>query len=458
MEITPEHFAFDNWVVVVSNGVVTLGDCGEQPFSNRHYGFNFRRSCAGLGWVRGRRSAVRLPSHCSPSLAQGRSTISYHGRRYCRIGITCRKITSSFVQENLHVFDAKYAQWLCENRQFRKSAFQGSDFTKRRTRNRVDKILALYCCTRTKLARKISSQKITRRMVFAFIFGHQTYYRSHGYVDRNEAGMSVRVISMVWETKCDSYIEKLVLVALADNANDERIAFPSVKTLAVKCDLSESGVKLQLKKLAKKGLINVRSTTGRISNEYTVLPSQPVTGVTGHVDEANPSRQNSNQSPWYLKPVTQVTANHIEPSNEPITSKTKIMFNGELKVECQDFVNRWMSAQEEDFKERAVRPDKTPAKLISLCAQGFKAAELVNVARAAWKNKDGWYCERSVAMDFFLKHFENIRGELKNGNKTSGRSGSKNTGSRTVGTINEGKTGQYARVGTLVQVPNAGRP
>ena len=85
----------------------------------------------------------------------------------------------------------------------------------------------------------------------------------------NRTNMSVRIMSKVWDSQLGSHTEKLVLLALADNANDEGLCWPSRKTIARKCDLSETAVRNQIKEFESAGLISITETGGgHLSNRY----------------------------------------------------------------------------------------------------------------------------------------------------------------------------------------------
>lgn len=84
--------------------------------------------------------------------------------------------------------------------------------------------------------------------------------------------MSLRLMSAVWDLQTESHTQKLVLLALADNANDEGVCWPSIATIAKKCNLTKRSVQLQIRKLEKGRLLKVKSEPFR-SNTYhlTVL-------------------------------------------------------------------------------------------------------------------------------------------------------------------------------------------
>src|SRR5208282_3263960 len=84
--------------------------------------------------------------------------------------------------------------------------------------------------------------------------------------------MSIKYMSRVWDIDCKTHTEKLVLLALSDNANDQGKCWPSLKHLAKKCCLSERGVILQIQKLESIGWLKM-DKEHRKANIYHLFPS-----------------------------------------------------------------------------------------------------------------------------------------------------------------------------------------
>jgi len=82
--------------------------------------------------------------------------------------------------------------------------------------------------------------------------------------------MSVRVMTAVWELDLPDS-DKLVLLALADCANDEGHCWPSVRSLTIKCSKSERTIQGSIKRLVDEGHLIRREVPGKGCN-YTVLP------------------------------------------------------------------------------------------------------------------------------------------------------------------------------------------
>jgi DNA-binding transcriptional regulator YhcF (GntR family) len=67
--------------------------------------------------------------------------------------------------------------------------------------------------------------------------------------------MSIHYISQAWKTPVADAKAKLVLLKLADNANDEGIAWPHIETIAAETGLSRSSVFKALNELENGGIV-----------------------------------------------------------------------------------------------------------------------------------------------------------------------------------------------------------
>lgn len=83
--------------------------------------------------------------------------------------------------------------------------------------------------------------------------------------------MSIRVMNWVWDYSPAKGTELLLLLAIADAANDDGTnAFPSITTLARKTRLDSRTVRRIVRKLTAEGHIEVDERGGRESNRYSV--------------------------------------------------------------------------------------------------------------------------------------------------------------------------------------------
>lgn len=84
--------------------------------------------------------------------------------------------------------------------------------------------------------------------------------------------MSIGWMTRVWDSPEPSHpTDRLMLLALADNANDEGYCWPSVETLQQKCQLqSLRGARKVLERLEESGFVRRISRPGR-SNVYELI-------------------------------------------------------------------------------------------------------------------------------------------------------------------------------------------
>ncbi|MDQ7986230.1 helix-turn-helix domain-containing protein [Pseudomonas sp. G34] len=90
--------------------------------------------------------------------------------------------------------------------------------------------------------------------------------------------MSIKAMNWAWEQPLPP-VPKLVLMALADNADDHGYCWPKMKTIAAKCSTSERTVQRTIKTLLAAGLLKKDarfSASGRqVSNGYTLALTYP---------------------------------------------------------------------------------------------------------------------------------------------------------------------------------------
>lgn len=119
-----------------------------------------------------------------------------------------------------------------------------------------------------------------------------------------------------------SCTDKIVLLALADNANDEGRCFPSVQTLATKCSLTDRGIQKVFQRLESMLLMTREERSGR-STIYTVTPERYSPPNAIHPEHSSPTPEHgsppppnaSAQTPEHGSPI--ILRNHqIEPSKK----------------------------------------------------------------------------------------------------------------------------------------------
>lgn len=131
-------------------------------------------------------------------------------------------------------------------------------------------------------------------------------------------------------TKVGNSLRKLVLIKLADNANDQGECWPSHSYIADQCECSKSAVKTHIADLIKSGLLTKENRLGgekgNKSNIYVLqldksMPSEDI-GV-GHQKAQGGSPENLG---WVTRKhrggsSESYRTSHIEPVNEPLNNK-----------------------------------------------------------------------------------------------------------------------------------------
>lgn len=86
--------------------------------------------------------------------------------------------------------------------------------------------------------------------------------------------MSIALMSAAWKLPSKCPAEKLVLLAICDSANDEGVCWPSVATVARKCDVSERRVQQIFDSFEQRGVLKrsrrSRSDGSQASNYLTI--------------------------------------------------------------------------------------------------------------------------------------------------------------------------------------------
>jgi DNA-binding MarR family transcriptional regulator len=131
-------------------------------------------------------------------------------------------------------------------------------------------------------------------------------------------GMSIRIMSQVWENGPEDRGELLVMLALADFADDRGRCWPSIATIAKRARMTTRSAQRILRKLQSEGAVTISTGTGRAGcNEYVITPDARVTPDT--VSPLTPvSRPPDARVTPPLTPASpEPSLNHQEPSVTP---------------------------------------------------------------------------------------------------------------------------------------------
>lgn len=137
--------------------------------------------------------------------------------------------------------------------------------------------------------------------------------------------------------KVGNPLRKLVLIKLADNANDNGECWPSYQHIADHCECSKSAVKEHISALIKLGLmtkenrVGVNNGKGNTSNVYrlhlTSTPVQPESTPPVPPESTGGSPKSTPVPPESTPPVPPAgtrTSHSFEPVKEPLDNKKKL--------------------------------------------------------------------------------------------------------------------------------------
>ncbi|EAP3274577.1 helix-turn-helix domain-containing protein [Salmonella enterica] len=155
--------------------------------------------------------------------------------------------------------------------------------------------------------------------------------------------MSMNLMAKAMSIKVGNPLRKLVLIKLADNANDNGECWPSYQHIADHCECSKSAVKEHISALIKLGLmtkenrVGVNNGKGNTSNVYRLhLTGTPVPPEsTGGSPKSTPvppestggSPKSTPVPPESTPPVPPAgtrTSHSFEPVKEPLDNKKKL--------------------------------------------------------------------------------------------------------------------------------------
>lgn len=140
--------------------------------------------------------------------------------------------------------------------------------------------------------------------------------------------MSIRYMNWAWELELPP-VEKLVLLKLADNANDSGGSYPSIKLVAKLCSISARTAQRVVKRLSTENVVRVekrfRRDGSQSSNHYTLIaPFSPGVNLSPHIEQGDIKRTQSdtpdglgNVTPGGPRCVIPITTNELSTKQQP---------------------------------------------------------------------------------------------------------------------------------------------
>jgi len=133
--------------------------------------------------------------------------------------------------------------------------------------------------------------------------------------------MSIKIMSQVWENADVADTDLLLLLAMADFANDDYTCWPSIETLAKRIRKTTRSVTRSVNSLEQKGFIEVLVRgAGRQSSRYKILVSAVKDKQESRGDNLSPVTPMSPQhrQPCHPSPDTGVTSALTPMSTDPL--------------------------------------------------------------------------------------------------------------------------------------------
>ena len=138
------------------------------------------------------------------------------------------------------------------------------------------------------------------------------------------AVMSIKIMSAIWEHSEAKGTELLLLLAIADYANDKGMAWPSITTLARKCRMSRRYTMSLLQKLEAKGAIEIQRRVGiRGNNRYRVISPTGEPQVTSELDVTSEPQITSTGEPQFTSLVNPSSPDPSVTIIKPSVAKAK---------------------------------------------------------------------------------------------------------------------------------------
>lgn len=138
--------------------------------------------------------------------------------------------------------------------------------------------------------------------------------------------MSIKVTSKVWDHSRHSGSALLVLLAIADFADDEGMAFPGLTTLAKKARTTVRNLHKVLEKLVESGELvidhknGVKTRNGQRTNRYLIQLDNLLGGV----------REDTTSSDKVVNPSTPLSKKEVPHSSPPVVNSSTPLYRKEV--------------------------------------------------------------------------------------------------------------------------------
>ncbi len=204
--------------------------------------------------------------------------------------------------------------------------------------------------------------------------------------------MSVRTMARVWDLSNQRGNDLLMLLAIADFADDDGNAYPSVQTLATKCRMKPRNANLILAALRASGELEVRQNEGpHGTNRYrVVLPGLPLQVSTRMQKSTGMQKLTRTPVETYPKPLQVSTdepsVNHQEPPVKPSAMPKAISASkSEKKKSSPISLPTWLN----DCEASGVDPIPEDDPVFEFAESAGISLDLISLAWSEFKVRHG---------------------------------------------------------------------
>ena len=88
--------------------------------------------------------------------------------------------------------------------------------------------------------------------------------------------MSIRIMTQVWDNGPEDPGQLLVMLALADHADDSGVCWPSMERVARKARMGVRNARYVVRKLENAGYLETERSSGRGTNKYKIFQLIPL--------------------------------------------------------------------------------------------------------------------------------------------------------------------------------------
>jgi hypothetical protein len=199
--------------------------------------------------------------------------------------------------------------------------------------------------------------------------------------------MSIKIMSQIWENGPGSVTDRFVLLAIADYANDDGEAWPSIASIMKKTTLSERGVQTTIRRLEADNWLRIETGNGRHGcNKYHIknpAADAPRTICPPHMKAETPHMTARNPAPGAPEPSRTI--------KEPSYSSSPVR---EAYATQDDFERFWAT-----YPNKVQRPSAQGAYQFA-CLKATPREILTGAIRYArktddrpWMNPARWLAE-----------------------------------------------------------------